>query len=224
MSQQGYEIKPVKEEDTEAVMVLLRHTFFLDEPMNESVGLCVGSRCDELEEYCSSALRAGLSLKAVDSSGNIAGVMISERMKLNHDDHTNHYLNWAQNCTNPKFQKILYVLAQREEGAKLAEKYPQDKELVDVKIAATDPNWRKRGIMNALLNETEKLTTQLGIRLLRMDTSSAYSAMSAEKLGFTCIYTAAYADIKMDGQPILLPKPPHTHDSVYIKILEIKKD
>jgi hypothetical protein len=47
------------------------------------------------------------------------------------------------------------VLAQREEGARLWEKYPNDREFVELKVAATDPGWRKRGIMNRLVAETE---------------------------------------------------------------------
>lgn len=71
------------------------------------------------------------------------------------DDNGNDLLSQAQRCPNPKFQKILYILARRECGAKLWEKFPHDEKLVEVKVAATDTNWRKKGIMNALTQETE---------------------------------------------------------------------
>lgn len=67
----------------------------------------------------------------------------------------NPYLKMAQECQNPKFQKILYVLAKREDGAKFHQKFPNDPQYMDVKIAATDPNFRNRGIMKNLLKATE---------------------------------------------------------------------
>ncbi|XP_047028281.1 arylalkylamine N-acetyltransferase 1-like [Helicoverpa zea] len=220
MAQPGYEIKPIQAADTEDVMNLLRKTFFIDEPMNLAVGLCSEGTCTELENYCKKALPGdGCSFKAVDKEGNIVGAMVNEFDTLTEGDNGSGYLQMAENCANPKFKKILYVLAKREEGARLAEKFPNDDKLLDVKIAATDPNWRKRGIMNALLNETEKLAKQRGVRILRMDTSSAYSAMAAERLGFTCMYSAPYNEIKLDGRPLIVPEPPHVDDRVYIKIM-----
>ncbi|KAJ8720324.1 hypothetical protein PYW07_012367 [Mythimna separata] len=216
----GYEIKPVEAGDTEAILVLLRKTFFIDEPMNQAVGLCAEGTCNELEDYCKQYLPGdGWSFKAVDKEGNIVGVMVSGICDLKEPEVGSDYTSLAKTCTNPKFARILYVLGQREAGAKLWDKFPDEKEVLDVKIAATDPNWRKKGIMNALLFETEKLAKKRSVRILRMDTSSAYSAMSAEKLGFTCMFSAAYIDIKLDGRPIIVPEPPHVDDRVYTKIL-----
>ncbi|XP_075976711.1 arylalkylamine N-acetyltransferase 1-like isoform X2 [Anticarsia gemmatalis] len=221
MSQPSYEVKLMRKEDADDVMELLRRTFFIDEPMNQAVGLCAEGSCAELDDYCVHALDGELSFKAVDKEGNIVGVMINEICPVKENAISNTYLSNAQSCQNPKFQKILYVLAKREDSAKIWERFPHEENFVDVKIAATDPKWRKRGIMNELLKATEKLTTEKGIRLLRMDTSSAYSAMTAERLGFTCISSTPYLDIKMDGRPIIVPEPPHVNDSVYVKLMNI---
>lgn len=43
----------------------------------------------------------------------------------------------------------------RNEGAKLWEKYPNEQRLVDVKVAGTDHSWRRKGIMNRLVEEIE---------------------------------------------------------------------
>lgn len=64
-------------------------------------------------------------------------------------------LTQAKQCKNPKFQKILYVLAARETGARLWEKYPQEKTLVEGKVTATEPSWRRKGVVNKLLARTE---------------------------------------------------------------------
>lgn len=66
---------------------------------------------------------------------------------------------------------------------------------------------------------SRKAVQQRGIRLVRMDCSSAYSAKSAERLGFTCMYSAKYTDIKLDGRPLIVPETPHVDDRVYIKAL-----
>ncbi|CAH2090491.1 unnamed protein product [Euphydryas editha] len=219
--ERAYTISAVTEQDVEPVMKLLKRTFYVDEPLNRTVGLCPSETdpCPELDEYCKSSILEGLSFKATNSDGNVIGAMISGICPLKEDDNGNDLLSQAQRCPNPKFQKILYILARRESGAKLWDKFPHDQKLVEVKVAATDYNWRKRGIMNALTEETEKTIKERGIRLLRLDTSSAYSAKTAERYGFTCYYRALYKDIKMNGQPLIVPEPPHLYDSVYVKEL-----
>ncbi|XP_064073151.1 uncharacterized protein LOC113399137 [Vanessa tameamea] len=216
-----YNISLITEEDAESVMKLIKRTFYIDEPLNRAVGLCTSETdsCPELDEYCTGSLLEGLSFKATDAEGNVIGAMINGVCPVKEDDNGNDLLSQAQRCTNPKFQKILYILARRESGAKLWEKFPHDHKLVEVKIAATDHNWRRKGIMNALTEETEKAVRTRGIRLIRLDTSSAYSAMTAEKYGYTSYYKVLYRDIKMDGKPLIVPEPPHLEDSVYVKEL-----
>lgn len=214
-----YTVEPVENDDVHDIMRLLERTFYIDEPLNQAVALCETEKCAELDEYCMHSMLEGLSFKAVDGEGNIVGVMISGICPLKEDDNGNDLLSQAERCTNKKFQKILYILARREVGAKLWEKFPEDTNCVEVKVAATDPGWRRKGIMNVLVAATEKATAEKGIRLLRMDTSSAYSAMSAERLDFTCCYKALYTDLLLDGRPLIVPEPPHVDDRVYIKIL-----
>ncbi|GBP22242.1 Histone-lysine N-methyltransferase SETMAR [Eumeta japonica] len=126
-------------------------------------------------------------------------------------DDENKLLEAAKTCPNKNFQKILYVLARRERHAKLWEKFPNES-IVEVKVAATDSSWQKKGLMKALVEKTEVAVRARGLRVLRMDTSSYYSALCAERLGFRCEYSAAYRDIQLDGQLILVPEPPHNDD------------
>ncbi|CAH2041304.1 unnamed protein product, partial [Iphiclides podalirius] len=207
----GYTVAPVLAEDHEEVMKLLKRTFFVDEPLNRTLGIyrSESESCPELEEFCSSSLHEGLSLKAVDGDGRIIAVLINETCPIRR----------AETSADPKFQKILYILARREEGTRLWEKFPKENKLVEVKVAATDARWRHRGIMNALVMETEKLLKGQGVRLMRLDTSSAYSAKSAERMGFECFYRVRYKDIQMDGQPLVVPELPHEYDCVFVKKL-----
>ncbi|KAI5643305.1 hypothetical protein NE865_04723 [Phthorimaea operculella] len=193
---QNYTISLVQQTDAEAVMTLLRRTFYIDEPLNAAVGLCDNNApTPELDEYCTHSLLEGLSFKAVDDQGNIVGVMISGVVPLKEEANGNDLHSQAQRCKNPKFQRILHILARREENARLWEKFPKDQNAVEVMVAATDPSWRRKGIMINLLRETEKATLAKGIRLLRMDCSSHYSALSAEHLGFTCYYSCKKATL-----------------------------
>ncbi|CAH0727135.1 unnamed protein product, partial [Brenthis ino] len=219
--QKTYKISAICEQDVENVMKLLKRTFYIDEPLNRTVGLCTSETdpCPELDDYCTSSLLEDLSFKATDDAGNVVAAIINGVCPLKEDENGNDLLSQAQRCLSPKFQKILYILARRESGARLWEKFPNDKQVVEVKVVGTDPNWRRKGIMNALLQESEKAIKDKGIRLIRIDTSSAYSAMSAERFGYTCFYKALYKDIKLDGQPLIVPEPPHVDDRVYIKEL-----
>ncbi|XP_041981167.1 uncharacterized protein LOC121734644 [Aricia agestis] len=216
-----YTISAVEPGDDGSIMKLLRKTFYVDEPLNQAVGLISSETdtCAELDEYCTHALHEGMSFKATDNEGNIVGVIINGVYPLAEDTNGNDLLSQAQKCPNPKFQKILYILAKRESGARLAEQYPEDKHVVEVKVTATDTKWRRKGIMKALIETSEKVIKERGYRLIRLDTSSAYSAMSAERLGYTCKYRALYRDLKMDGQPLIVPEPPHLEDCVFIKEL-----
>ncbi|CAG9129924.1 unnamed protein product [Plutella xylostella] len=216
MTEHGYTVEAVKPEDHDEIMRLLKMTFYLDEPLNHTVGL--GADCSELDQFCGSSLLEGLSFKAVDREGNVAGVIISGVCPLDANI-IEEMQNHTKNCKNPKFQKILYILTQREIGSRLWEKYPEETQFVEIKVTATHVPWRKKGIMNALVARTELAVKERGIRLLRLDTSSAYSAKSAERLGFNSVYTELYSNIKMDGKPVIVPPPPHLEDKVYLKVL-----
>ncbi|XP_068628522.1 arylalkylamine N-acetyltransferase 1-like [Battus philenor] len=216
----GFTLAPLLEDDYDEVMKLLKRTFFVDEPLNRKIGVCKSENdsCPELEEFCTSSLHEGLSFKAVDNDGNIIGVLINETCPIN-ENIGKALLEKAEAIKDPDFKKILYILARREEGARLWEKFPEENKLVEVKVAATDAKWRNRGVLNALVKETEKLLRQKGIRLARLDSSSAFSAKSAERSGFTCYYKARYTDIKMNGEPLIVPDPPHEFDRVFVKKL-----
>lgn len=48
---------------------------------------------------------------------------------------------------------------------------------------------------------------------MRMDTTSAYSALAAERLGYRKVYEVAYADLPYAPQP----EAPHLLAKVYVK-------
>lgn len=218
----AYTIKPLDNKDQDEAMIFLKRTFYVDEPMNRAVGILSEPNDTHpwLDTFTEQALCQGLSFKAIDGNGRIIALVVNGIDPLKEPDDGTDVLSLAKRCPDPKFQKILYVIAAANEEAKLWEKYPKEERLMEIKIAATDLHWRKRGIMNELVIESEKKAKELGINLLRMDTSSAYSAKSAENCGFTCVYEKAYKDIKLDGKPIIVPEPPHSYDRIYTKVLK----
>ncbi|VVC92356.1 unnamed protein product [Leptidea sinapis] len=152
-----------------------------------------GGDCPELEHMCRNAL-PGLSFKAVDAQGNIVGVLI--------------------NGITPK-----QFLEYRENNAAIWKQFPNDSQFFEIKVAATDPNWRNKGIMNVLVASAEELAKKEGVRLVRLDASSDYSAKAALKLGFKIIYTKPFNEIIVDGKPLIVPDPPHIVDRVFVKEL-----
>ncbi|XP_038212456.1 dopamine N-acetyltransferase-like [Zerene cesonia] len=215
-------IKRVTKSVIEGVIKFLKRTYFLDEPLIKSLQYCTSETeyCPELEEYCRNVL-SELSVIVTDAEGNIIGALVNT-IGLIHDPID--YLCNIEQCDNIKVQKFMRVIAGRS-GANLQEKFPDDDKSFDIIIAATDKAWRNKGVMKKLMEEAQKIAQEHGIRLIRIDTSSFYSARAAENQGFTCIYERRYADIKMNGEPIVVPEPPHTMDKVFIKeLLNVKND
>ncbi|XP_050677550.1 uncharacterized protein LOC126974155 [Leptidea sinapis] len=210
-----FTISRIEESDCDNVMQLLRRTFFVDEPLMKKIEYYQpGGDCPELEHMCRNAL-PGLSFKAVDAQGNIVGVLINGITPKQEVD----FKQMIDNSPNPKFKKILQFLEYRENNAAIWKQFPNDSQFFEIKVAATDPNWRNKGIMNVLVASAEELAKKEGVRLVRLDASSDYSAKAALKLGFKIIYTKPFNEIIVDGKPLIVPDPPHIVDRVFVKEL-----
>lgn len=56
-----------------------------------------------------------------------------------------------------------------------------------------------------------------GIRMVRVDCTSHFSALAVSRLGFHCIYTLNYSDhLNNAGEPVFEPPPPHTCVKTYV--------
>ncbi|CAK1543197.1 unnamed protein product [Leptosia nina] len=206
-----YTVQRVTDADTENVLKFLRRTFFVQEPVYKKVAFTTSENDErpELDIYLRYTL-PGISFKAIDSEGNIVGVLISGTQSIR--DRLDSLL--MKYCTDPNLKMILQMSALMESGAQLRAKYPDEEKIFEITMAATDEKWQNKGIMKTLMQETEKVAKETGLRLMRMDTTSAYSSKAAEKFGFKCIYKRAFTDIN-----IIVPDPPHEFDQVFIKEL-----
>jgi len=63
----------------------------------------------------------------------------------------------AGRCPNPKFRKILQLLATLERRSDVFGKFPDVTRLLEIRIVAVDGAWRGKGIATALLERTESV-------------------------------------------------------------------
>ncbi|XP_026313692.1 dopamine N-acetyltransferase-like [Hyposmocoma kahamanoa] len=208
----AYTVRTLTTDDKESVLQFLRRFFFIDEPMNKAVQLLEtpDSRCLELEEYATCSLEDGVSVAAVDDHGEFVGLVINGIAKREEVDYTDK----SEDCPHPKFRRILKVLGHLDREVRIWDKLPKTcNRVVEIRIASTHDAWRGRGLMRVLCEETERIAKAVGASALRMDTTSAFSAAAAERLGYKQMYSVLYSDLDYAPQP----PAPHLEARVYIK-------
>ncbi|CAH2090490.1 unnamed protein product [Euphydryas editha] len=150
----SFTLRKLTPKDKEGAIDFLRRFFFLDEPLNQTINLLETpeSRCYELEDYASSSLADGVSVAAVDENGDFVGIVINGLAKRDEVDYTDK----SANCPDPKFRVILKFLSDLDRQARIWDKLPLSCHTVlEVRIASTHSDWRGRGLMRALCEESE---------------------------------------------------------------------
>ncbi|XP_073946326.1 arylalkylamine N-acetyltransferase 1-like isoform X2 [Choristoneura fumiferana] len=214
MQKPAYTLRKLSASDKEITLAFLRRFFFRDEPMNRAVELLEtpDARCPELEDYASSSLSDGVSIAAFDDLGEMVGVVINGIVKREEADYTDK----SEECSNLKFRRIIKVLGHLDREARIWDKVAKHcNKVVEIRIASTHSEWRGRGLMRVLCEETERVARAIGATAMRMDTTSAFSAAAAERLHFRSVYAVLYADLPDAPQP----EAPHLETRVYIKDL-----
>ncbi|CAK1543195.1 unnamed protein product [Leptosia nina] len=212
ISKPSYTLRKLTTNDKESVIDFLRRFFFRDEPLNLTINLLETpeSRCMELEEYAASTLQDGVSVAVVDDQGKLAGVVINGVVTREEVDYTDK----SEDCSHPKFKRILKLLGHLDREARIWDKLPVNcNKVMEVRIASTHPDWRGRGLMRVLCEESERIAREIGAGAMRMDTTSAFSAAAAERLKYKSVYSILYEDIPYAPHP----DPPHVEARVYIK-------
>ncbi|GBP33906.1 Dopamine N-acetyltransferase [Eumeta japonica] len=151
----SYSVRLITSDDKDKVLDFLKRFFFVDEPLNQAVNLLEtpDSRCLELEEYATSTLDQNVSVAAVDDDDQFVGIIINGLVRREDamEDSPK-----VEECPNPKFRKILRVLAYLDKEARIWEKLPKEcKRVLEIRIASTHSDWRGRGLMKVLCEETE---------------------------------------------------------------------
>ncbi|XP_058126033.1 arylalkylamine N-acetyltransferase 1 [Anopheles ziemanni] len=209
-------ISVITEADTEEVLELLKRLFFKDEPLNTYVQL---GECKELEKYCTKSIHEQSSFKAVNSRGEMVGVILNGMItKPQPGDEPPPKL--ADNCLHPKFRKIMALMDYIDEQFDIFELYPDIDRLLDCKIISVDTRYRGMGIAGMLTDRTLDYATQNGIKLLHVLCSSHFSARVMEKMDFAEVYRLAYADYRVDGEQVFDPAKPHVAVRILTKRLD----
>lgn len=99
----------------------------------------------------SDASSAGLSLIAVAPDGEVVGACLNGCHEPGHVDQMEAE---AESCPNPKFRKILQLLAFVERRADVFGKFPEVHKLLEIRTVAVDGFWRGRAVATALLERT----------------------------------------------------------------------
>ncbi|XP_022193040.1 dopamine N-acetyltransferase isoform X2 [Nilaparvata lugens] len=216
---QGHRIVKISNKDGERVLQFLRKFFFMDEPLNIAVGLLdePGSTCSELEQYCIDSIPDGVSFMAVNSRGEVIGICLNGvdvRGKSEDEDSKNF------ECTNPRFGKILGLLQDVGKQSDVFGQFPDVDRMLEVRIISVDDAYRGQGIAKALIEKTRLEGEKMGIPLMRVDCTSAFSAKAVARLGFHCVYTLQYADyLDKQGQRVFDPPSPHTCCKTFVRHL-----
>ncbi|XP_041777045.1 dopamine N-acetyltransferase-like isoform X2 [Anopheles merus] len=209
-------ISVITEEDTESVLDLLKRFFFKDEPLNTYVQL---GECKELEKYCTKSLGEHSSYKAVNSRGEIVGVILNGTiMKPQPGDEPPAKL--ADNCAHPKFRKIMALMDHVDEQFDIFELYPDIDRFLDCKIISVDTNYRGMGIAGMLTDRTLDYASRNGIKLIHVLCSSHFSARVMEKMDFNEVYRLPYADYLVNGEQVFDPEKPHVALRILTKRLD----
>ncbi|CAH0727134.1 unnamed protein product, partial [Brenthis ino] len=216
----SYSLCKLTPEDKEQVIDFLRRFFFRDEPLNLTINLLdtPESRCIELEDYASSTLDDGVSVAAIDENGKLVGVVVNGIVRRDEIDYTDK----SEDCPNPKFRRILKLLGHLDREARIWDKLPQScQSVLEIRLASTHSDWRGRGLMRAMCEESERIAREMGAGAVRMDTTSAFSALAAERLNYKKVYGLFYSDVPYAPHP----DPPHLEARVYLKNwLSLKKE
>ncbi|XP_046664487.1 arylalkylamine N-acetyltransferase 1-like isoform X3 [Homalodisca vitripennis] len=218
----GYSIVPITNRDSDRVLDLLRRFFFRDEPLNVCVGLLDNPQdtCEELEQYCMESIGDGVSIMAVSPNGNILGVCINGT--LTRDEKSSENKNDEDECSNPKFRKILKLLSTVYRESNVFKQFPEVDKLLDIRVVSVDDSCRGQGIAKALFDKTKNLAKELNIPLVRVDCTSHFSAKAVARLGFDCVYTLPYSEhLDSDGYPVFTPELPHTCVKTYVHLVDL---
>lgn len=191
---------------------LLIHKSAQDEPLNTYLQL---GDCPELEIWATKCLKEGSSFKALNTAGEMIGIIINAELSKTKSDEADDDCE----CNHPQFAKILHMMDYAEGQIDLFGHYPQYDRAMDAKIMSVNDAYRGAGICKALTKRTIEHMAGLGLELFHVMCTSQFSAALCERLGFDKVYELPYADYLVDGVQVFKPAVPHVAMKVYAKIV-----
>lgn len=172
--------------------------------------------CPELESWSLKYMLEGRSFKAINSAGEIIGVIINGLMHRHHADDA--AADAAEPVLHAKFAIILRLMDYVDTQFDLFERFPQYDRALDAKIITVNDAYRGAGIAKALTQHTAEYMRANGLALFHVMCSSHYSALLCDRLGFEKVYEMLYSDYVLpNGVRPVLPAEPHTAMRLYAR-------
>uniref|UniRef100_A0A0A9WWT0 aralkylamine N-acetyltransferase n=1 Tax=Lygus hesperus TaxID=30085 RepID=A0A0A9WWT0_LYGHE len=212
-------VAPVPEEYYEQVIHHLRHNFFPDEPLNNSVGLCVkGEPHKELEKISYETLKDELSIMAIHTPTNqVAAVALNGILREGDIENS---IEKLDSVSDEKFKTIFSNLYAINKSLNLFQRYEVDS-VFECRILSVDSEFRGKGLAIQLAEKSEELARSQGFKIFKTDTTGMFSQKTLLKLGHEPILEKKYEDIlSEDGERVFNTSPPHESLKIMIKILE----
>lgn len=170
--------------------------------------------CPELEVWATKYLKEGLSFKALNSDGQMIGLIINGLMHKNAVEEED-----EEPCQHPQFAIILRMMSFVDTQFNIFDRFPQFERGLDAKIMSVNDAYRGVGICKALTQRTIEHMLELELRLFHVLCSSHYSALLCERLGFEKMHEMLYSEYLVDGVQPLRPAKPHEAVRVYARVV-----
>lgn len=202
-------------DDGPAVAEHLQHNFCVHEPILNYLKVGIDQN---FLKMCVSLIDQGLSLKAIDENGQIAGIFIAELKQRAVKDHDGFFQLTAQNADSRTFEdsqqeeKIRIVdgiLRYMDQSVDLFGTYPDIDCYLDAAILSVNSDFRGRGVGSKLFNGLIDLCKAKGIPFIKTFCSSKFTSKICKKSGLKQVYEIYYRDIPLDQ--LTAPDIPEPH-------------
>ncbi|XP_071056094.1 arylalkylamine N-acetyltransferase 1-like [Onthophagus taurus] len=204
----NFHIKIVPCNEIPKIVDYLLKFYFTDEPLSKCLNLTKSPEAVKfLKEFCTEALKENVSVLATDKTGKIAGVSCNVILRKN-IKHFNFNID-------PKIEKIATFVLKTIDEAKVFEKYDDVNEALYIAFMSVHPGFRNQGLAKILLEQSRLLALSLGLKVMRMDCCSLYTAKAAQRFGWECLNEIKYVDYTIDGKQVFKPEEPHKELGIY---------
>lgn len=222
------------------VLVHLRQTFFVDEPLNKSVQIA-GADADheQLERHCMHTMEEGLSMMAISEEDDKVNISKKRRHKTECEIDIHllpHNLQIAGVCLNGivrpgDIEKGLTQLPDTPDGRIFRLLYEENlklglfqryhtAEIFELRIMSVDGAYRGQGVAQQLLMHSQKLAAVAGHTVLKGEATGLFSQKILLSDQFVAVNEVLYASkVNADGTPMFPVQAPHESLKIMIKVL-----
>lgn len=215
----NYSCRIATVDDKEAVLEVLRRSYYPEEPLTS--GQHEKSQDHADEEYTVSLLQHGTSVVAfdLDKNNKMIGVIIADIFSPSSSERK---LQEAERIedTNKQWSNVLRLLAHLEDKANIFERYNVQKAL-DLFAMTVDKEYRGKDVSGKMVQMVEDNAKRLGYPLAVTLCTSYFTIQLCKRLKLECVQEFKYAEYKdSNGKQVFDPPPPHTHFAMYAKVLK----